>query len=93
MTAMLSLDGVSADYGSLRVLFDVSLKVLQGEAVGIIGPNGAGKTTLLRVISGLVPLRGGRLTVAGSGQVANNCSSVAIASLTVASRCTSSSVR
>jgi branched-chain amino acid transport system ATP-binding protein len=65
VTAMLSLDGVSAGYGSLRVLFDVSLKVLQGEAVGIIGPNGAGKTTLLRVISGLVPLRGGRLTVEG----------------------------
>jgi branched-chain amino acid transport system ATP-binding protein len=65
VTAMLSLDGVSAGYGSLRVLFDVSLKVLQGEAVGIIGPNGAGKTTLLRVVSGLVPLRGGRLTVEG----------------------------
>lgn len=65
MTAMLSLDGVSAGYGSFRVLFDVSLKVLQGEAVAIIGPNGAGKTTLLRVISGLIPLRGGRMTLEG----------------------------
>ena len=46
-------------------LFDVSLEVPQGEAVGVIGPNGAGKTTLMRVISGLVPLRGGAMTFEG----------------------------
>jgi branched-chain amino acid transport system ATP-binding protein len=62
---MLSLAGVSAGYGSFRALFDVSLEVLQGEAVGVIGPNGAGKTTLMRVISGLIPPRGGRMTFEG----------------------------
>jgi branched-chain amino acid transport system ATP-binding protein len=62
---MLSLAAVSAGYGSFRALFDVSLDVAQGEAVGVIGPNGAGKTTLMRVISGLVPLRGGAMTLAG----------------------------
>jgi branched-chain amino acid transport system ATP-binding protein len=62
---MLSLAAVSAGYGSFRALFDVSLEVPHGEAVGVIGPNGAGKTTLLRVISGLVPLRGGTMTLDG----------------------------
>jgi branched-chain amino acid transport system ATP-binding protein len=62
---MLSLAAVSAGYGSFRALFDVSLEVPQGEAVGVIGPNGAGKTTLMRVISGLVPLRGGAMTLEG----------------------------
>jgi branched-chain amino acid transport system ATP-binding protein len=62
---MLSLARVSAGYGSFRALFDVSLEVLQGEAVGVVGPNGAGKTTLMRVISGLIPPRGGRMTFEG----------------------------
>jgi branched-chain amino acid transport system ATP-binding protein len=62
---MLSLQGVSAGYGSFRALFDVSLEVGRGEAVGVIGPNGAGKTTLMRVISGLIPMRSGAMTMEG----------------------------
>jgi branched-chain amino acid transport system ATP-binding protein len=62
---MLSLRNVSAGYGSFRALFDVSLEVAAGEAVGVIGPNGAGKTTLMRVISGLIPVRSGELVMAG----------------------------
>jgi len=62
---MLSLSAVSAGYGSFQALFDVSLEVPQGEAVGVIGPNGAGKTTLMRVISGLVPLTSGTMTFDG----------------------------
>ena len=62
---MLSLTAVSAGYGSFQALFDVSLEVPQGEAVGVIGPNGAGKTTLMRVISGLVPLTSGTMTFDG----------------------------
>ena len=62
---MLSLAAVSAGYGSFQALFDVSLEVPRGEAVGVIGPNGAGKTTLMRVISGLLPLRDGVMTLEG----------------------------
>ncbi len=65
MSALLSLANVSAGYGSFRALFDVSLDVPHGQAVGVIGPNGAGKTTLMRVISGLLPLRGGAMTLDG----------------------------
>jgi branched-chain amino acid transport system ATP-binding protein len=62
---MLALRNASAGYGSFRALFDVSLEVAAGEAVGVIGPNGAGKTTLMRVISGLIPLRSGELVMDG----------------------------
>ena len=65
MSALLSLANVSAGYGSFRALFDVSLEVAHGQAVGVIGPNGAGKTTLMRVISGLLPPRGGTMTLDG----------------------------
>jgi branched-chain amino acid transport system ATP-binding protein len=62
---MLSLADVSAGYGSFQALFGVSLDVPRGEAVGVIGPNGAGKTTLMRVISGLVSMREGTMTLEG----------------------------
>ena len=62
---MLSLATVSAGYGSFQALFGVSLEVSRGEAVGVIGPNGAGKTTLMRVISGILPMRQGEMTLEG----------------------------
>ena len=62
---MLSLASISAGYGSFQVLFNVSLEVPRGEAVGVIGPNGAGKTTLMRVISGLVPRYAGAMRLDG----------------------------
>jgi branched-chain amino acid transport system ATP-binding protein len=62
---MLTLRGVSAGYGSFPALFDVSLEVAIGEAVGVVGPNGAGKTTLMRVISGLLPASTGELAFEG----------------------------
>jgi branched-chain amino acid transport system ATP-binding protein len=62
---MLSLAAVSAGYGSFQALFGVSLEVPRGEAIGVIGPNGAGKTTLMRVISGIIPMREGAMTLEG----------------------------
>jgi branched-chain amino acid transport system ATP-binding protein len=65
MTPILSLATVSAAYGSFQALFGVSLDVARGEAVGVIGPNGAGKTTLMRVISGILPMQGGTMSIEG----------------------------
>ena len=63
---MLSLSGICAGYGSFQALFDVTLEVTVGEAVGVVGPNGAGKTTLMRVISGLLRASRGELAFAGN---------------------------
>ena len=51
---LLELSHVSAGYGRLGALFDVSLRVPDGARLAVLGPNGAGKTTLARVCSGLV---------------------------------------
>ena len=62
---MLQMKSVDAGYGTFQALFDVSLEVEAGEAVGVIGPNGAGKTTLMRVISGLIRPRAGTISMEG----------------------------
>lgn len=56
---MLRIENVSAGYGDLQVLFDVSLHVDEGECVALVGSNGAGKTSLLSVIGGHIPALGG----------------------------------
>ncbi|RZB36286.1 MAG: branched-chain amino acid transport system ATP-binding protein [Desulfobacteraceae bacterium Eth-SRB2] len=58
---MLTIDSLSASYGSIRVLKEVSLKVPAGKVVSIIGANGAGKSTLLKSISGLMKNSTGRI--------------------------------
>ena len=69
MTGMLELRSIDAGYGSFQALFDVSLDVKAGEAVGVIGPNGAGKTTLMRVISGLIRPSNGKISMEGADVV------------------------
>ena len=65
MSALLRLDGIEAGYGDLTAIAGISLEVLPGEAVALIGSNGAGKTTTLRTISGLLPVRAGRIELEG----------------------------
>lgn len=61
---LLELHQITASYGPVQVLEDVSLEVPDGGAVGILGANGAGKTTTLRAISGTVRT-GGRIVFDG----------------------------
>ena len=63
---MLKLDGVSASYGSVPAISNVSIEIGEAEAVGLLGANGAGKSTTLRAISGLVRLTSGTITFAGT---------------------------
>ena len=62
---LLTIEGLSAGYGDVHVLWDISLAVQAGEITCIVGSNGAGKTTLLRTISGLVKADAGRVQFAG----------------------------
>ena len=61
----LHIRGISAGYGVLRVLSDVSLTVSRGEVVALIGANGAGKSSLMKVASGLLPASAGDVLLHG----------------------------
>ena len=63
---MLSVDGLTADYGPVRALDGVTLEVSEGSVTAVLGANGAGKTTLLRTISGLVAPVAGSVRLAGT---------------------------
>jgi ABC-type branched-subunit amino acid transport system ATPase component len=63
---VLEVTSVSAGYGALTVLRDVSLTVGDGEAVALVGANGAGKTTLVRTLCGLLRSRHGRIVKNGA---------------------------
>jgi ABC-type branched-subunit amino acid transport system ATPase component len=58
MSVALSVRGLEAGYGPIRVLEAFDLDVAAGKITAVIGPNGAGKTTLLKALSGLIPRRG-----------------------------------
>jgi branched-chain amino acid transport system ATP-binding protein len=62
---MLEIEGLSTGYGRTQILWDLSLKVDEGEFVALIGANGAGKSTLLRAISGLIRPWSGTITFDG----------------------------
>jgi len=62
---MLDVSNLSAGYGAVTVLQDVSIAVDEGKLVVITGPNGHGKTTLLRVLSGLLPVNQGEVQFRG----------------------------
>lgn len=62
---MLKVESISAYYGSMPVLRNVSLHVNPGEIVTLLGANGAGKSTLLKVISGIYPPAKGKLFLNG----------------------------
>jgi branched-chain amino acid transport system ATP-binding protein len=62
---MLEIRTMTAGYGRIDVLRDVSISVPDGAIVGLLGPNGAGKSTLIRSISGLTQVRSGEILFEG----------------------------
>ena len=65
---MLEVSDVHVYRGQTHVLHGVSLKIDRGEIVALIGANGAGKTSLLQTISGLLPIRSGRVHYQPNGK-------------------------
>ena len=64
--SVLEVTGLSAGYGRVPVIDDVSLTLHAGEIVTLIGANGAGKSTLLKAISGLLRPTGGSVRLSGA---------------------------
>jgi branched-chain amino acid transport system ATP-binding protein len=66
---LLKVEGLVVDYGKIRALKGLSLRVAKGELVAIIGSNGAGKTTTLRTLSGLLQPTSGSISFEGASLV------------------------
>lgn len=64
---MLSIKKVSKSYskGKIKAVDTISLEVKKGEIFGFLGPNGAGKTTTIKMISGILPIDEGTITING----------------------------
>jgi sulfate-transporting ATPase len=67
---MLDVGSVRAGYGQLEILQSVSVRVNDGQLVGIIGPNGAGKSTLFRLITGKEQPDSGEIVIGHTAQLA-----------------------
>jgi branched-chain amino acid transport system ATP-binding protein len=65
MKALLHIEKMSAGYGASRVLFDVDLRIHEGEVATLLGRNGMGKSTLVKCITGWLKPTDGRITFAG----------------------------
>jgi ABC-2 type transport system ATP-binding protein len=63
--APLKIDGLVKRFGQITAVDGISLELRSGECFGLLGPNGAGKSTLIRMMTTLIPLTGGKATVAG----------------------------
>ena len=63
--AVIEVEHLTKDYGTVVAVRDVSFSVGKGEVVGFLGPNGAGKTTTLKMLSGLLFPTGGEARVLG----------------------------
>lgn len=66
---MLKVENLSFSYENHEVLHDLHLHVDKGETVGILGPSGVGKTTLFQLITGLLPLQEGSITLDDSAEI------------------------
>ncbi|MDP3897310.1 MAG: ABC transporter ATP-binding protein [Mesorhizobium sp.] len=64
--AVVELDNLVKDYGDVRAIHGVSLRIDDGEFCVFVGPSGCGKSTLLRMIAGLEDISGGELRIDGA---------------------------
>jgi len=65
VTVILEAKNLTKSYGGVRVVDDLSVSLVQGEALGVVGPNGAGKTTMLNLLTGVARPDGGTVVFAG----------------------------
>jgi branched-chain amino acid transport system ATP-binding protein len=66
MNAILETESLSAGYGDIKILHDVSVGIAEASITALVGSNGAGKTTLMRAISGLLRANSGAIRFRGA---------------------------
>lgn len=69
MTDLLTLTGLTRNFGGLAAVANVDLTLGEGELVGLIGPNGAGKTTVFNLLTGVYPPSAGTIEFRRDGAV------------------------
>jgi ABC-2 type transport system ATP-binding protein len=62
---VVSVQGLSHNYGKLRAVDQISFEIEKGQIVSFLGPNGAGKTTTINLLITLIPIQQGKVTIAG----------------------------
>lgn len=79
---MLEVDELSAGYGAIQILREVSLAVTTGEIVTLVGSNGSGKSTLLNTVCGIIRPLGGRVLLDGADITGLACESIVARGIT-----------
>ena len=62
---MISIKGLTKDFGPFRAVDNISFDVKKGEVLGFLGPNGAGKSTTMKMVTGYLPISAGKASVCG----------------------------
>ena len=70
--AAIRIAGLTVRFGEVLAVDDVSIDIEEGEFVSIVGPSGCGKTTILNLLTGLVPLEAGEISILGKRPSAGN---------------------
>ena len=65
MIPVLSVSNLTKEYGSRKVVNNITFSVFAGQIFGFVGPNGAGKSTTIRMITGLTPITNGDVRICG----------------------------
>ena len=64
--AIIEINGLTKNFGSLTALDDISISLEPGRIVGLLGPNGSGKTTLIKILNGLLQPTSGSVSIKGN---------------------------
>ncbi|MBR2706008.1 MAG: ABC transporter ATP-binding protein [Mogibacterium sp.] len=64
--AIIEINGLTKNFGSLTALNDISISLEPGRIVGLLGPNGSGKTTLIKILNGLLQPTSGSVRIKGN---------------------------